>query len=602
MEWAVTIIVGAVIALCLRELLGLRRCGVDRLRNGAVAELAADVPRPDRAVREELQLAIEPQSEVTSPGSPVRAMDAATGPAAVAGSVAALSGALDWWDVDQAVLDAVAQWTHTSIDNVLDLWSAVNARRYAIGSFHFEVKLRGHVGEHQIAAQLEDWAGPDRFDMPDASNHPGYDFTLDGFEANAKMGQSVSVIREHLREHPNIPVIVNADMEGLPADALTIDLSQPFDPELLADHSIIVADGLLLSDLDGAMADALGPALGGLEVGDLTDGLGDGVLPGVGAAIRVVVSGRRQHQLLRFHGDRSRAIRSTLTDASLTGGGAAVGGGIGSGVGAVVDVLSLGTTMGLGTTVIGPAVGSLIGAVVGGKAAEKKALEPLQRARKETERAVVRYGEVVDEATARAHAEWNEHIVPDAERRAETQVLELTETAEAVRGRAESDLQRLEEEEVGLADQARQRVAALAARYRWHLLARRRIIAWQEAAEDPRASRLELIRASPGGQQFVVEHLHHTAGRRAEILAAVGAASARLQRLAARQRSALLDELARRKEQLELDIRQAVEPECETVRRHAETVRHELVATGAATVEWVEEHFPETPDAQSGKE
>ena len=263
---AVVIALSAIVALiAVNEVIALARSPFGVVRAGACEDLLFDLEAPPAALVE----AVREEAQHRDPEAPHASASVAAGSprsplsdAAWAGGLAGAAGFADWWHVDDSVLGALAQWTHADIHNRLDLDTAIGAQDYKIDTHGFYIKLRGHVGEQDVYSQLQHWAG-DRLYIPGTSNFPDADGALDGHMFNVKVGDSVAAIREHLRDHPDIPVIVNADMTGLPSDAAHVDLSHAFDPNILADHSIIVADGLSLSDIHDSMADALGPAMDG---------------------------------------------------------------------------------------------------------------------------------------------------------------------------------------------------------------------------------------------------------------------------------------------------------------------------------------------------
>ena len=108
-------------------------------------------------------------------------------------------------------------------------------------------------------------------------------------------------------------------MADLPADAFHVDLTNLVDPDVLAGHSIVVADGPLLSDLEDQMADAFGPALDSFDAGDLLDAAPDLGVPVLSSAIRVVRSGVRERKLLEHHGDQRRAAMNVASDVAIVG-------------------------------------------------------------------------------------------------------------------------------------------------------------------------------------------------------------------------------------------------------------------------------------------
>lgn len=605
MWWLWACIGLACVAVVAREIHGLRACGVGRVSSGAHAALGESVERPDHSVAIELRAVTSASQGATRPPQrPEAASDgAAAGSAevqegALAGGLALGAGAVDWWQVDPAVLKAVEQWTGDSVDDRLDLWRVVRAEAYKVQTLGFEIKLRGHVAEHDIVEQLAKWAG-DRVTMPGASNNPGFDLTLDDHPINVKIGQDASSIREHRTEHPDIPVLVNADMQGLPEDALRLDLSQPFDPDLLADHSVIVADGLMLSDLQDSMADAFGPGLHSFSAEDLFDSTSEVALPMLGSAVRVVRSGVRENRLRKIHGDDGRALRNIGTDVTLVAGGVAGGGFLGVGLGALIDVCSLGATAGLGVAAIGPAIGSAIGARAGGKKAADVRMRPLHMARADVTKAVTRYDRAVTEATSRAAQQWTTRVVPGAELRADGASHELKRAAATVLARAQLDLTssaRLDAaDRAQVLHEASDRVDSAACRFAWYWLARRRARAWRAAMAEARdgssASLLDVVAAAPSGDLLVRAQLSTVARRRATVMAAAGIAGARLQRLAELERARLLTDLVAERDGLQQMVQQVAQPLAESLQAKTDLVRRELVATGARSQEWVDEHF-----------
>jgi hypothetical protein len=604
MWWLLAALVLVALGLMGWGLRALRECGVRGVVEGRWTEAVVHAPRPDLAVERTLSAAAGPVAggrESEPQGSaPAGGQSGTLGDAAIGGGLAATVGLVDWWHVDVRVLEAVEHWTHTSVDNGLDLWRTMRDEGYAFDTAGFERNLRGHVGEQEVEAQLSSWAG-DRVGMSRSSNNPGYDVRLDGRPVNVKVGQDASAIREHLDEHPDIPVIVNEDMQGLPTDALRLDLTQPFDPDLLAEHSVIVADGLLLSDLQDALADALGPSLASYGVDDLFDGAGEAVVPGLGSVIRVVRSGIREHRLEGVHGDSGRKWRNIGTDASYVGGGLAGGAALGTGLGLLIDVATGGATAGAGTAVIGPAIMSAVGAFFGSKKATEERMRPLTEARAATGRAVVDYDEAVSAATRRAMRVWAEDVLPQAEGEAERAARTLRAATSDVTWRARRDLERAEQaagvDRLSLLEDASRRVEEVRRKFSRHPLVRRRIRAWHRAAAGVRGGSptavLDVVTASPGGMDLVRLHVEAVTRRRAVVLASTGIELSYIHRQALLERQALVTWLVAERDRLERKVVKGVRPQLKAIKRHTAVVRHELVATGARTQQWVDEHLPQ---------
>lgn len=603
-SWLVPVLaLGTVLGVGLfQQLRALQRSGVRRVVPGTWEKVGAGIPRPDIAVHDDLAAAVGyPDGEPSPSGQDPqdrRRRRSGHSDAATSGGLAAAGGLVDLWHVDLRVLEAVERWTHESVDNGLDLWRITRERGYQIDTAGFESNLRGHVAEQEVEAQLSSWAS-DSLWMPGASNNPGFDIRLGDRLANVKVGSNASTIREHLVEHPDIPVIVNEDMAGVPKDALHLDLSKPFDPDLLSEHGIFVADGLLLSDLQDAMADAFGPSLDSFATSDLLD-VGDAAVPGLGTAVRVVRSCIREHGLLAVHGDSARMWKNIGTDAAFVGGGMAGGSIIGSGLGALIDIGTGGATAGFGTAVVGPAIFAALGGLFGSALAAEERMRPLTEARAATTEAIKSYGKTVDDAVARATRTWTDEIVPRAERQAADRAALVRATVEVHTTHARGELRRLERiiaaERQRLLAEAAQAVASAATSQprRWLLM--RRLRAWRSAGIAARTAEpgrmLDVIAAAPGGRDIVRSHLEGAVRRRAVVLAAAGVVASRVHQQIERERMALLRGLVTERDRLEEGVRRRVEPKLAAVRARSAEVRKELVATGARTQEWVDEHIP----------
>jgi hypothetical protein len=518
--------------------------------------------------------------------------------AAVPGGLAFAVGAADWATVDPQVLDAIAHLTHAEVDGVLDLWGVVGERDYALGSVDFMRMLRGHVGEQEVFAQLGSWA-QDGLQIPLASNHPGSDLSLSGHDINVKVGADTSTIAEHLRVHPDIPVIVNEDMAGLPDDALHLDLSQPFDVDVLAEHSVIVADGLLLSDLHDQLADAFGPILGGLDPGDLVDSASELGIPVLGSAVRVVRSGFREQKLHAHHQDLGRTIGNIAADVGIVGGSVAAGGWIGGAIGAAIDIGTGGATLGLGSAVVGPAIGAVLGGIFGGKVSADRRLAPLRRAQGAVSEAVLAYDATVTEQQEHANREWRENIVPPAENTARGIAQDLREQVEVIRVHARADLRHANQQ---LADGSRDALTGVERNIEAHpgllgAVARRRLAAWRTGTRaalcaDDLAGVVDALLAARAGAPIAKRLLHDHSQRSGVLLAAEAEHARRIRAAAVRHRVRLVADLRAQQDRLLFEFRSACHPSAYEVWDRTSVVRDELIATGTRDPEWVAEHLP----------
>jgi hypothetical protein len=519
--------------------------------------------------------------------------------ATIPGGLAAATGAADWMIVDDNVLEAVAQLTHSNIDNGLDLWGAFNEHGYKLATSGFAVKLRGHVAEQEIYDQLG-WAGSD-LSIPDASNQPASDLNLGGHDFNVKVGPDASTIAEHLRVHPDIPLIVNADMTDLPADALHVDLSSPIDPDILAGHSVVVADGLLLSDLHDQMADAIGSIFDSFDGGDLLDSAADLGVPVLGSVVRVIRSGVREQKLVAYHGSKRRAAENIACDVAIIGTGVAVGGTIGAGLGAAVDLASGGLTFGLGTTVVGPAIGAAIGGVVGGKSAENRRMGPLRTARSDASAAVQAYDEAATRALAEANREWTDDVLARAEHN-------LVDTSATLTGRVD-DAMAHARTSLATSSTDLQQAAVNALRAEASILAglppARAITVWRARRRWQAISAAALqaddtwpvldALCGAGSTEVVQGLLLEDAQRRARVMAGAAEVATRTEQLVQAVRADTMATLAGERLRLNQTVQKDTWPAARMVWVRGEAIRRELVATGAQKPEWVNEHLPSVP-------
>ncbi len=261
------------------------------------------------------RVAAQPEADGTAPGGSGRAglRRDVSGDVAVGGAVG-VTALADWWHVDENVSKAVEALTHEHVSNSWEMWSAVQNHFDSIGPGLF-MSLRGHVGEQMVAEHLEQ-AGL-RVEWPHASNQPGWDLDVQGTLVNVKViGDAAGTLQEHFARYPNIPAVVNADADHLPADALTFDPAHGLDPSVLVgDHLTLVDQALDLHEASSAVHDAFG-----------ADALTDTHIPVVGVLVTAVRSGVREGKLVRSGDtDRRRAVKNVAVDTTARGVGVIAG-------------------------------------------------------------------------------------------------------------------------------------------------------------------------------------------------------------------------------------------------------------------------------------
>lgn len=479
----------------------------------------------------------------------------------VPGGLAFAGGAIDWLTPDQAALDAVAHVTGEDVTSALDLHATLAERHYQLWADGSMMHWRGHVGEAQIAEQVESWSAPGAVDMPEAANHPGADLTIFGQDFQAKFVEDFNSIDN---VHGDA-LIVADDTANVPDDALHVDFSEPFDPALLEGHDVIVAEGLTLAGSEEAWETAAGLAAGGLDGGDAADMAEFAVIPGVGTAIRVAVSGYRRRIALADPDLRDRAMGRVARDAGYAAAGAGSVGMIGHAIGGIIDVASGGLTGGAGFWLLGA-----IGAALGGKTAADIARgednEKITVEREHVKGALAAYGLAVDATQERAALAWTE-AVSQADRLAAQRAERRCRELEAVGRMARLELvllQRLDPAEVCIAlDEVSHAVDQL------YLTARSprsriRIEAWRndrtklvtealDGTADVEALLLLLV-ALPAGDRWVATWLKERLDRRATVLATAESLMSGIQIAAVRDRLELAKSLTGRREELRQQI------------------------------------------------
>ena len=92
---------------------------------------------------------------------------------------------------------------------------------------------------------------------------------------------------------------------------------------------------------------------------------------------------------------------------------------------------------------------------------------------------------------------------------------------------------------------------------------------------------------------LVRSHLGTVTRRRAVVLASTGLELSHIHRQAVLERRALVTWLGAERDRLERQVVKGVRPQLNALKRHTAVVRRELVATGARTQQWVDEHLPQ---------
>jgi gas vesicle protein len=192
------------------------------------------------------------------------------------------------------------------------------------GNIH---NLKGYVGEQLVAQQLQSQGYEVEF--PSTSNNEAYDLLVNGEKFQVKISADGQSIREHLTEHPDIPVFTNGD----------IPESLAGDPNVFPIHSITEQG---LEETTRASLDA------GIEIFDIE-------IPGLLATVAV---GKNAFRLITGNTDAKNGVLNVAEET------------IGRGSGAFVGSKMVGV-LGASIGPYGAIVGSMIGAVVGGSAANR---------------------------------------------------------------------------------------------------------------------------------------------------------------------------------------------------------------------------------------
>ncbi len=501
-------------------------------------------------------------------------------PAALAGAV----GSLEWLSPDAAAVTALQHATHESINGAFDLHSALAEHRYHLWSDGSMSKWSGHVGEQQVAEQLDAVGIP--WEMPQSNNFAGGDISFGGQDFQVKFYQDFSNIDN---VHGD-PLIVPEDTINVPQDAVHVNLSDPmFDPAMLEGHDVIVAEGLTLAGAHDAWESAAGLAAGGLDGGDVGDLASDMLIPGIGSAIRVAASGYRRRTALADPGLRSRAAARVGRDAVYGATGVGVGGVIGGMLGAVVDVATFGLTLGMGT-VIGSAIGAGAGGMGAGALARAEDNAAVKQAADGTRAAIANYEERFDQEHSGLSREWARAVAladQESARQRDRAHAEIAHLGQQTRVRLAECLTLTSHERSHLIGYAAERLApniatqrspkAVARAHDWLAKAQ---VANSQATNVSTDSVLALVAAAPGGEVAVSAWAEERAIRRSLTLltADIEATGIRVSGIRARVR--LSQELLQRRQRLQGKARKKLDPHARMVELATSRLKEELVVAG----------------------
>jgi hypothetical protein len=354
---------------------------------------AAHAPAPQPAVPAQRQPGVNrvTAATMTTEPSPRSSSPAgAAGDAWLAGATVAAVGAwdvVDWWRGEPALLDAIGRVTGSEITNGADMWGAIGegGRDWTINENTVR-SIRGFVGETQ-AAELLEGAGLS-VEWPEAANQAGYDLNVQGHEVNVKVRADAESLDAHFERYPEIPVVVNEDIQGLPDNAIHLRPGEDLDPELLVgENVVIVAEGLVLTGAQDITENGL------VDNAEPLDDTFEVAAPGLGALVIATRSAWREGRLaMRGDTDWLRAAKNISIDVAVRGGSSLAAA---AATGLAVDAAFGGLLFGI-PTIAATAAAAMGGARAGGKAAKHLREVPLREARAEARVALTDYGDAVE--------------------------------------------------------------------------------------------------------------------------------------------------------------------------------------------------------------
>ena len=229
----------------------------------------------------------------------------------------------DYLRLDPNVINAV---DFSRKENITDLFEFSNFSEKISGSdlssFDGNIhNIKGYVGEHMIAQNLQSQGYEVEF--PKTSNNEGFDLLVNGEKFQVKISTNGQSIRDHLAEHPDIPVFTNGDI-----------------PKALTNNSnVFPINGITEQGLEETTRASLDA---GTEIFDIE-------IPGI---LTAVVVGKNVFRLLTGDTDIENGIYNAAEEAAGRGVGAYMGANM---------VAIFGGALGP----YGVIVGNMIGAVVG---------------------------------------------------------------------------------------------------------------------------------------------------------------------------------------------------------------------------------------------
>jgi hypothetical protein len=323
------------------------------------------------------------------------------GEALAPGGVALAWNLSEWLNPDPAVVRAVEQATHSTIENALDLHRTIAAQDYDLlssGSFY---NWRGHVGEQQTYDLLNDMA-PGEVSMPENSNFEGGDISVAGHDFQVKFSNDF----KNIDNIHGDTLIVPADQMNIPDHAITLNVGDPgLDTLALTGHDVIVGSSLSLADAGDAWESVVGVAAGGFDSGDVVDSGLNGLIPGIGTAIRVAMSSHRRRAAIKDSSLRADALKRVSQEAAEGVVAVSFAAGVGQLVGSFIDGASMGATLGLGTT-FGATIGAMVGGIFTGKRSKERDQKHIDSAGRVVRHCLDQYGQELSAVEGEMDAEW----------------------------------------------------------------------------------------------------------------------------------------------------------------------------------------------------
>jgi hypothetical protein len=221
--------------------------------------------------------------------------------------------------IDPRVLAAADFWRTADLSNQIEF--ATYATEFAVRGA--DIALRGFTAEQLVLGNL--LANGHHVTLPDRSSNPGFDLIVDGQAIQVKCGQGLSLLSEHFKKYPDIPVIANAELVGLISD-------QPW-------AEIVTAlDGFELSVVEDITASSVDAGIELASVNAMATAIGAGAIRGAVAVLKGEIPA-------------SSLPAWFVVDTALRGTLVAVGGK----AGAILGLVAIGPA---GALILGPIMGA----------------------------------------------------------------------------------------------------------------------------------------------------------------------------------------------------------------------------------------------------